>query len=346
MKIYRGEVGNLVYIGNAVFVEGARPDVEQASPNYPMNYKAGWGYMMLTNFLPNGGNGTFKIHAIATDIEGNTVTLGMKTIIVDNTNAVKPFGAIDTPTQGGTASGSSFINWGWVLTPQPNTIPTDGSSLKVWVDGINIGKPNYNNYRSDIAQLFPDYNNTDGAAGYFYIDTTAYDNGVLTIQWTATDTGGNTDGIGSRYFTIQNTGSSRARSASTQMIWFDLPQISELPLDFSYPMMVKQGYGKHIEHRIITPDEKGIARINIKELEKVEIELAEKESEVTGYLLVGERFRPLPIDSSIKSGIFHWAPVPGFFGDYRLVVVMKDKHGDLSKREVVISIEPKFGLNK
>jgi hypothetical protein len=64
VKIYRGPEDNLVYIGDTVFVEGARPDVETAFPGYPNNSKAGWGYMMLTNFLPNGGNGTFTIHAI------------------------------------------------------------------------------------------------------------------------------------------------------------------------------------------------------------------------------------------------------------------------------------------
>ncbi len=64
VKIYREEGKNLVYIGDAVFVEGARPDVQQAYPGYPMNDKAGWGCMMLTNFLPGGGNGIFKIHAI------------------------------------------------------------------------------------------------------------------------------------------------------------------------------------------------------------------------------------------------------------------------------------------
>ncbi|NIM14605.1 MAG: hypothetical protein GTO45_21530, partial [Candidatus Aminicenantes bacterium] len=131
VKIYRESGKNLVYIGDGLFVEGARSDIEQAYPSYPMNYKAGWGYMMLTNFLPNEGNGTFKIHAIAADTEGHEVTLGVKTITCDNANAVKPFGAIDTPTQGGTASGSNFINWGWVLTPQPNSIPTDGSTITV-----------------------------------------------------------------------------------------------------------------------------------------------------------------------------------------------------------------------
>ena len=37
---------------------------------------AGWGYLLLTNMLPNQGNGTFMLHAYATDAEGNTVLLG------------------------------------------------------------------------------------------------------------------------------------------------------------------------------------------------------------------------------------------------------------------------------
>jgi len=102
--------------------------------------------------------------------------------------------------------GDHFINWGWVLTPQPNSIPFDGSTISVWVDGVSIGHPTYNNYRTDIASLFPGYANSNGAVGYFYLDTTAYKNGVHTIAWSARDNAGNVDGIGSRYFTIHNTG--------------------------------------------------------------------------------------------------------------------------------------------
>jgi len=204
VKIYRLQGKQQEYIGDAVFVEGARPDVESAYPGYPNNYKAGWGYMLLTNFLPNGGNGVFTIKASAIDTSGHQVSLGTKTIICDNANAVKPFGAIDTPTQGGVASGSRFVVWGWVLTPQPNKIPFNGSTIDVWIDGVNVGHPHYNIYRSDIAALFPGYTNSNGAAGYFYLDTTAYENGVHTIQWTAEDNAGNSDGIGSRYFIIQN----------------------------------------------------------------------------------------------------------------------------------------------
>ncbi len=215
VKIYRGptqgEDIEPVYIGDAVFVEGARPDVELSFPDHPFNYRAGWGYLLLTNFLPNGGNGTYTLYAKVIDKEGNVVTLGTKTISFDNANAVKPFGAIDTPTQGGTASGNRFVNWGWVLTPQPNRIPTDGSTIDVWVDGVNIGHPTYNIYRSDIAALFPGYANSNGAVGYFILDTIAYQNGVHTIQWKAADDAGNTDGIGSRYFVIQNNSQNQGR---------------------------------------------------------------------------------------------------------------------------------------
>ncbi len=206
VKIYReSEDGStLVYIGDGVFVEGARPDVEAAYPGYPNNSAAGWGYMMLTNFLPDGGNGTFTLHAIATDTDGNSVTLGTKRIFCDNANAVKPFGAIDSPAQGGTASGTNYRNQGWVLTPQPNKVPEDGSTIDVFIDGKKVGNVTYNIYRSDIAGFFPGYANSNGAMAYFDFDTTAYENGVHTIQWAATDNAGNTDGIGSRYFSIQN----------------------------------------------------------------------------------------------------------------------------------------------
>jgi hypothetical protein len=346
VKIYRGETGSLTYIGDAVFVEGARPDVEQAYPDYPMNYQAGWGYMMLTNFLPNGGNGIFKIHAIATDMEGNQLTLGIKTITVDNANAVKPFGTIDTPAQGGTASGSSFVNCGWALTPQPNYIPTDGSTLNVFIDSVYIGHPIYNNYRGDIATLFPGYANSNGAIGHFSLDTTAYNNGIHTIFWIATDSGGNADGIGSRYFTIQNRGSSNSRSqiaGHTQ--WqpiIKIEELSDLPVNYSEPIEIKKGYGKNIQPEIIQSDEENIFRIEIRELERMELQLSNVEA---GYMLAGNRIHPLPLGSTIdtRNDIFSWIPGPGFYGNYILVFIVKDLDGELSKKEILVSIVPKFG---
>ncbi len=357
VKIYNGST----FVGDAVFVEGARPDVEQAYPGYPKNYQAGWGYMMLTNFLPNGGNGTYTIYAKATDAEGHTVTLGSKTITCDNANAVKPFGAIDTPTQGGSASGSSFVNWGWVLTPQPNSIPTNGSTINVYVDGVNLGHPSYNNYRPDIASLFPGYADSNGAVGFFYLDTTAYENGIHTIQWTATDSGDNTDGIGSRYFSISNTGTSASITKSYQgKTWpqtpiFNNAQIAHIPVDYSVPVRVKKGFKEDTEPEFIYEDETGMNRINIKEVERVQIYLTDRgddnstpesfsSNSFTGYLEVNNRLEPLPVGSTLDThrGIFYWQPGPGFLGEYRLLFFEESETGTLKKLEISIKISSKF----
>jgi hypothetical protein len=156
-----GGPAGLAFIGDAVFVADARTDIDATFPTSPFQYRGGWGYLMLTNFLPsNGGstglgNGSFVLHAIAHNAAGNSLDLGTSAITVDNAHATKPFGAIDTPGQGGTASGNAYVNFAWALTQNPYNIPTDGSTLSVILDGRTLGNPSYNHYRSDIANLFP-----------------------------------------------------------------------------------------------------------------------------------------------------------------------------------------------
>jgi hypothetical protein len=337
VKIYRMEGSTSVYIGDAVFVKGARPDIEQAYPGYPFNDQAGWGYMMLTNFLPDKGNGTFTIYAEATDREGHQVTLGTKTIICDNAHAFKPFGAIDTPRQGGTASGSHFINWGWVLTPQPNSIPFDGSTINVYIDGVNIGHPVYNNYRQDIARLFLGYGNSNGAGGYFYLDTTAYENGVHTIHWIATDDAGNTDGIGSRYFTIQNTGENREHSAQRLEGRGGSPRPPIDTIDISTPVKIIKGTNRNVEPQSVFPGESGDITIEIKELERLEIQFLDPGESILDIT-------PLPIGSTLdrKRGVFCWQPGPGFVGEYAFVFIRKTADGKFNKKNITIKIVPKF----
>ncbi|MEO8095336.1 MAG: BACON domain-containing carbohydrate-binding protein [Pseudolysinimonas sp.] len=192
-----------IFVGNAPMVEGARPDVVAAFSTAPFNTRAGWGYMLLTNVLPNHGNGTFRLYAYVDDVEGHTTILGPRAFSSSNIDATVPFGAIDTPGQGEAVSGI-VVCFGWTLAPQPNLIPLDGSTIDVSIDGLVVGHPVYNNFRSDVAALFPNYQNTMGAVGYFMVDTTQYTNGVHTLAWVVRDQAGNGAGIGSRYFTIQN----------------------------------------------------------------------------------------------------------------------------------------------
>lgn len=349
VKIYREQGNTLVYIGDAVLVEGARPDVAASYPGYPNNTKAGWGYMMLTNFLPNGGNGTIVLHSIATDITGLSTTLGTKIITLDNASAVKPFGAIDTPTQGGTASGTGYVNFGWALTPQPNTIPVDGSTITVWVDGVALGNPVYNIYRSDIATLFPGYNNSNAAIGYFYLDTTNYTNGVHTIQWTVKDDAGNSDGIGSRYFSIRNN--PRRASAQTQAMGkLDIP-IEDIPLDTMSSIKIKTGYNPEDSDQANKLDDIEMKQIEIPELGRLEFSLngnrVEENSNpgtsYVGYQLVANELRPLPPGSYLdkKRGLFYWQAGVAFVGNYLLVFIKTDGSGNQTRQEVKVTIKPR-----
>lgn len=211
LQIFRdpiaGEGAGMILLGDAVFIEGNRPDITLSYPGYPNNAAAGWIFNLVTNSLPNGGNGTFALKAIVTDTGGNTVTLGTKTTICDNANAVKPFGNIDSPGLVEVIFGDSFPVQGWVLTPLPNTIPVDGSTITIFVDGIALGSPFYNIYRQDISILFPGNNNSNGAGFLFYLNTTLYSDGVHIMVATVSDDAGNSESIGSRYFTINNDSS-------------------------------------------------------------------------------------------------------------------------------------------
>jgi hypothetical protein len=341
VKIHRQEGNSLIYIGDATFVEGARRDIEAAYPGYPMNEKAGWGYMMLTNFLPNGGNGIYQIHAVATDREGRETNLGSKTIFVDNANAVKPFGAIETPKEGGKASGDQ----------QPNYIPEDGSTINVYVNGVNLGHPIYNIYRADIAGLFPGYANSGGAIGYFYLDTAAYEDGLHTIQWTARDGAGNSDGIGSRYFIINNAcaAAGNTATATTRRTSFNTEDISQIPLNVYDPVRVSKAYHRDLLAfpETIYPNHQGMIVIETRELEPLEIRFYEQED--PNAINPGQSTLTMvspPLAGSVldrDKGIFYWQPGPGFIGNYRLVFLEECRGGQLNRREIQVKILPKFG---
>jgi hypothetical protein len=263
---------------------------------------------MLTNFLPNSsgtggtGNGTYKLHAIAFDKAGIQTDLGTKTITVDNAHATKPFGTLDTPSQGGTVSGSDYVNFGWALTPQPANIPIDGSTITVIIDGAPVGHPVYNNFRSDIANLFPGYANSNGAIGFFHINTTTLANGVHTISWNVFDNLGRGEGLGSRYFNVFNSGGPTA-------------QPEEPGIAAPETVTIRRGIHPDRETEPLSPDDSGRYVVSMEELGRIELQVGA----TRGYLMVdGERHR-LPLGSTLKNGVFHWQAGVGYLGQYELL---------------------------
>jgi photosystem II stability/assembly factor-like uncharacterized protein len=301
-----------IFIANATFADGARPDVEALYPTTPANYRAGWGYLMLTWGLFGQGNGTYKFYAFGVDQEGNTATIGTKTVVISNNTATKPFGSIDTPGIGGDASGPNF---GWGLTPKVNGVATckiQPSGVQVSIDSGPLQPVVYGDARTDIAGAFPGFSNTAAAGGHFIFDWSTLANGAHTIGWLITDDCNRADGVGSRFFNV--TGGTSQTSAATAHV----SAVAEGQSESTAAITVARGYGELPE--IVTPDKAGSRTIELKQGGRIEIRVPHGFESAYQLGTGGER-RALPtgVTWDAASGIFYWQPAPAFLGRYRIV---------------------------
>jgi hypothetical protein len=224
-----------IYIGDAIFIDGARTDVQGLYATLPFSSRAGWGYLLLTNFLPGLGNGTFILHAYAFDPVGRVTLLGNKTITCNNASSTAPFGAIDTPAQGEVVSGAAYANFGWVLSPGLNRAdPPGGGIVHVFVDGIDLGPPNPGLWatRPDLQALFPvsQFSGVNTAEGVHSLDTTTLTNGLHTMFWVATGTNNSgSSGIGSEFFSVSNGGQLLNSAASSSAVVIESPPALDIP---------------------------------------------------------------------------------------------------------------------
>jgi hypothetical protein len=330
--------------------------------------------------LPNHGNGTFRllVYARAGDTAGGPLQqtlIGTKVINAVNSSATVPFGAIDTPDQGATVSGSALVNFGWALTPQPKMIPFDGSTIHVLIDGVNVGTvAAYNLFRPDVSGLFPGLKNSGGPVGYRVIDTTALSEGTHTIAWVATDDGGITTGIGSRYFTVSNSAWQPSLRANVAVV---PPAVSasELAQATDPGQGVSPDGSRAVPPRVdgvdierkaaslagLPVDAGGARAVTLSNLQSLRLSLhagteapayndassvagrvlrpdtSDCAATYAGYLVVNGELRPLPVGSSLDhAGTFYWHPGPGFFGTYHLLFVRTGCDG--SQQRIPISI--------
>ena len=320
-------------------MDDARPDVESFNPSSPFNYRGGWGYLLLTNFLPSLGNGTFTLRILAVDVEGRQTVLGDRVINAANSTSTVPFGAIDTPAQGGLVSGAAYNNFGWVLSRGPYYAdPPHGGSVSVLIDSVVVGAPGGWTSRSDLTSLFPQatYPGITHAAGVFTFDSTAYSNGVHTIAWVAFNNNSPAQGagIGSRYFTIQNGSSGPLRQAGADVI--SAPLLVEPPpnlgrtigefatIDSVSALRATLGYSLRRSSFLVDADATGTRTVRARTSDRVTIDAsAAGVQRYEAYLVTGGRLRPLPVGASFddRRGLLYWQPALGFTGAYDFIVL-------------------------
>jgi Right handed beta helix region/Viral BACON domain len=298
--------GSPVFIGDATLLEGARPDVAAIYSTMPHNIRAGWGYLMLTNFLPAQGNGTFRIHAIADDVDGHSTLLGTTTIVCDNAHSTAPFGAIDTPQQGEEASGV-ILNFGWVLAPGTARADVPGGGLvTVFVDGQPVGVPAGWTGRNDLTMFFPaGFSSLTSTLALFGLDTTTLADGVHTIAWGVQATNGQGAGIGSRFFTVSNGAASAVRAAIR-------PRTSAIRAPAT--LLGRRGFDLNTPLRAFRPGRDGLIVVHGEELDRIELHVGG----ATAALRTPDGLRPLPPGATYDptTGVFTWQAGVGFVGAY------------------------------
>ena len=349
VTVYRdavaGETPGEIFIGDAVRVFGARPDLRPFYSWAPEWRYAGWGYMLLSNVLPNGGNGTFTFSIYADDVEGNHTLLGRRTVTIDNANAVAPFGTIDEPAQGQTVSGT-IVNRGWILTPGSKQVPTDGSTIKVYIDGALVGPvTSYNLPRPDVKSYFPGLTNSDGPEARLSIDTTQFADGVHTIAWGVVDSNGDAAGIGSRFFTIQNNGSSQTTAGSSTQTRAASTVRTLAPLGTE--VWAQVGVDDARPSFRLDPDAQGRRRIDLLPGERLELTLDRWIQAwcgtYEGHQMTGAVANLLPLGASLDRdrGVFRWQPTAEFSGRFDFVFVQRGCDGIERRIPITVVLRPR-----
>ena len=145
--------------------------------------------------------------------------------------------------------------------------------------------------------------------GFFFLNTTTLANGVHTIAWGVSDNLGHVEGLGSRYFTVQNTGG--GVEAPEDLIDESVTRKG---------VQVRNGLNRKRLPEPIVPDSDGTYSVTMEEVGLVELQLGA----ASGNLLMQGEARPLPIGSTLKGGVFYWQPGPGFLGEYTMRFVRRD----------------------
>jgi hypothetical protein len=188
------------------------------------------------------------------------------------------------------------------------------SGVQVSIDSGPLQPVVYGGNRTDVGAAFAGFSNSNGAGGHYILDTTQYANGPHTIGWLIADDCNRTDGVGSRFFNIQNgsqVAGSRASLTSVQV------QAAEPGVDSAEPVTVAHGYGNL--PAIVGPDATGVRIVYLKQGDRIELRLPRGYGEA--YQRVNGISRALPAGATwdAASGTFYWQPAAAFLGSYELV---------------------------
>jgi GH25 family lysozyme M1 (1,4-beta-N-acetylmuramidase) len=167
------------YVEDAI-LGNSRPDVANVFPNYKNNATSGYRTALNISSLPNGNHKvTLKFIAVNGDTDSKDVQIQ---------KGLPARTCMDTPKGMINGSGTSVFVGGWALNS------SGIKQVNVLVDNNQVGTASIGDSRPDVANVFPDYNNT--ASGYHYnLDVSHIGGGTHTITIQAIGNDGSTNSV-------------------------------------------------------------------------------------------------------------------------------------------------------
>jgi hypothetical protein len=243
-------------------------------------------------------------------------------------------------------------------------VPTNGSTATVFINSLPVAQVTYNQCRGtvgnppgpsafcndDVASIFGHaapqatfttrtenptrYRNLDagrGAIGSYSFNSATLGNGLHTIAWSVTDSSARTEGIGSRFFNVLNSGADQAmRPADILGHALFLP-----PVDTRADgVWGRTGYDLSSAWVEMHADGTGVYRVRLPESGRLELWLGEAVD--AGYLVAQNgTLRELPVGSTLDGAWYGWMPPVGYVGPYWLAFVR-----DGVRVDVVVTVGP------
>ena len=186
--------------------------------------------------LPPGSYGVYQVQLIVPSNQATTTQLSIAQNAYVSNIVTIPVGAanlnpnpppvgsstihisIDMPTvAGGPVSGTTYVG-GWAA----DTAVAIGS-VTISVDGTFVALANYGMSRPDVCAVVSGLQGCPNVGFYYLLDTTAYSDGVHTIQVTATDANGNRLTKAGTFQTSNYVGSNATR------VYIDSPASAQAP---------------------------------------------------------------------------------------------------------------------
>jgi hypothetical protein len=177
-----------------------------------------------------------------------------------------------------------------------------------------------------VKAFFPALNNSDGPGARRAIDSTLLADGVHTIAWGVTDDAGIAEGIGSRYFTVQNGAASLVPAPADASR--SAEPLARMPI-LKTDVWSRDGVDTTAWATRVETDATGKRTLHAPRGQRVEVfldpTLAAPCGSYEGHLVSGGVAGPLPMGASLNArrGVFRWQPGVEVSGTFEFVFVQR-----------------------